>query len=311
LLLADGCVSAAQLDAALTEQRATRERLGEILARGGTDPERIARALAQQLKLPFVPAPLSPQREALQRTRDLDTVVLDKTGTVTEGKPRVTNVVTMDGISKDEVVALAASLERMSEHPLAGAVVEAAAERGIALVAPEEFTSVTGHGISGRVNGRRVSVGSGGFMLDLAVDVAGANGHAGIFVSVDERLAGLLTVADPLRTTSRDAIARLRGMGLDVIMLTGDNRVTADAIAREAGIEHVVADVLPDQKQAVVERLRRDGRASAVRPRGRRRALRASASAVRTACIRGCRDGGRRTRLWCRGGRLALVARPS
>jgi P-type Cu+ transporter len=202
--------------------------------------------------------------EALQRTRDLDTVVLDKTGTVTEGNPRVTQVVTMDGISKDEVVALAASLERMSEHPLAGAVVEAAAERGIMLVAPEEFTSVTGRGISGRVQGRRVSVGSAGFMRDLGVDVARANGQPGIFVSVDERLAGLLTVADPLRTTSRDAIARLRAMGLDVIMLTGDNRATAEAIAREAGIDHVVADVLPDQKVAEIRRLQESGRTVAM-----------------------------------------------
>jgi P-type Cu+ transporter len=202
--------------------------------------------------------------EALQRTRDLDTVVLDKTGTVTEGKPRVTDVVTMNGTSKSEVLEMAASLERMSEHPLAGAVVEAAAEAGLAVGSPDDFTSITGRGISGRVNGRRVSVGSGGFMRDLGVDVAAANGHPGIFVSVDDRLAGLLTVADPLRATSRDAIARLRTMGLDVIMLTGDNRATADAIAREAGIDHVIADVLPDQKVAEIRKLQDAGRTVAM-----------------------------------------------
>jgi P-type Cu+ transporter len=202
--------------------------------------------------------------EALERTRDLDTVVLDKTGTVTEGKPRVTDVVAMNGMTRNEVLALAATLERMSEHPLAGAVVDAANEEGIVLGDAEDFQSVTGRGISGRVNGCVVKVGSNGLMRDSGVDLAAAKDHAGIYVAADSTLVGLLTVSDPIRATSREAVTRLRSMGLDVVMLTGDNRATADAIAREAGIEHVVADVLPDQKVAEIRKLQSAGRTVAM-----------------------------------------------
>lgn len=204
--------------------------------------------------------------EALQRAGDVDTVVVDKTGTVTEGRPAVTDVIARD----DErlLLRLAASLERVSEHPLADAVVRYAAERGVGLADPAGFTSVTGKGAVGEVDGRRVLVGNAALLeergLDpgvLTADAArlGDEGKTVIYVALDGAPAGLIAVADPIKASSREAVQRLTAMGLDVVMLTGDTVGTARAVAREAGIVHVVAGVLPEGKVAEIRRLQGGG----------------------------------------------------
>ncbi|MGQ0561094.1 MAG: heavy metal translocating P-type ATPase [Gemmatimonadota bacterium] len=198
--------------------------------------------------------------EALERTRALDTVVLDKTGTVTEGKPRVTGIVSLRTRDRTELLRLAASLESLSEHPLAGAIVDEATGAGLTLAEVTEFESVTGRGVRGRVAGHAIALGNAHFMAELAVELGDERAHAGIFLAVDGALEGLLTIADPIRDSSRAAVQRLRAMGLDVVMLTGDNRATAEAIAREAGIDQVIAEVLPDQKVAEIRKLQERGR---------------------------------------------------
>jgi Cu+-exporting ATPase len=213
--------------------------------------------------------------EALQRAGDVTTVVLDKTGTVTEGRPTVTDVALAPGaaLGEDALLALVASLETMSEHPLADAIVRAARERGLALEVPEAFASETGRGATGAVAGRGLAVGNAALMAAWAVDAAplapaadrlAGEGKTPVYVAVDGRLAGVVAVADPIKATSRDAVARLRRMGLDVVMLTGDNRRTAEAVARQAGIDRVVAEVLPDGKVAEVRRLQGAGRVVAM-----------------------------------------------
>jgi Cu+-exporting ATPase len=238
--------------------------------------------------------------EALQRAGDVTTVVLDKTGTVTEGRPTVTDVVLADGWGAppnnddssvasverhlsvagrdvrshtDELLRLVASLEASSEHPLADAIVRHARERGLALGPADVFESVTGRGVQGVVHGRGVAVGSASHMRDWGVDPAplaaeadrlASHGRTPMYAAVDGALAGLVAVADPIKATSRDAVRRLRAMGLDVVMLTGDNQRTAEAVARDAGIDRVVAGVLPDGKVAEVERLQREGRVVAM-----------------------------------------------
>lgn len=208
--------------------------------------------------------------EALQRAGDLDTVVLDKTGTVTAGKPDVTDIVLAPdaAVTRAELLALAASLERSSEHPLAGAVVRRADEEEIAVRAVSMFRSVTGRGVSGMIDGTRVAIGNEALMADRHIDVAAlretaerlaASARTTMYVAVHDRLAGVLAVADPVRPSSRDAVARLRAMGLGVVLLSGDTRRTAEAIAREAGIDRVVAEVLPEGKVAEVQRLQREG----------------------------------------------------
>lgn len=208
--------------------------------------------------------------EALQRAGDIDTVVLDKTGTVTMGKPDVTDVVLAPDapVTRDELLALAASLEKSSEHPLADAVVRRATQEGIATRPVAMFRSITGRGVSGMIDGTRVAIGNAVLMTERRIDVEPLRAEAErlsgearsvMYVAVNDRLAGVLAVADPVRPTSRSAIARLRAMGLDVILLSGDTRRTAESIAREVGIEHVVAEVLPNGKVAEVERLQRDG----------------------------------------------------
>ena len=204
--------------------------------------------------------------ESLQRAGDITTVVLDKTGTVTEGKPTVTDVITAPTAtrSRDELLAQVASLETMSEHPLADAIVRYAREHQLSLVSPNGFTSVTGRGATGVVNGSALAVGNEALMRDHAIDVSplrdaaerlAAGGKTPVFVAVDGTLEAVLAVADPIRETSRAAIARLHAMGLEVVMLTGDTQKTAEAIARLAGIDRVVAGVLPDGKVAEIARL--------------------------------------------------------
>jgi Cu+-exporting ATPase len=201
--------------------------------------------------------------EALQRAGEIDTVVLDKTGTVTEGRPVVTRVVVTNNVDERRLVALAAGVERSSEHALADAVVRYAAEHSIPLGDVREFTSITGRGVRAQIDGRRVAVGSAAFMREetgRAPDVTDAN----ILVAVDGQFAGGITVEDPIRPTSAAAVRRLRAMGLDVVLLTGDSRPRAAAIATAAGIERVVSEVLPEQKVAEVRRLQDEGRVVAM-----------------------------------------------
>jgi Cu+-exporting ATPase len=208
--------------------------------------------------------------QALQEVGTVTTVALDKTGTVTEGRPTVTDVVSALGssLAERELVELVASLETMSEHPLADGIVRYARARGLVLESPEGFRSVSGLGAAGTVRGHAVAVGNELLMADNGVDVGPLRTHAAalaaeaktpIFVAIDGRLTGLIAVADPIKDTSREAIARLHAMGLEVVMLTGDNARTAEAIARRAGIDRVVAGVLPDQKVAEIKRLQAEG----------------------------------------------------
>jgi Cu+-exporting ATPase len=213
--------------------------------------------------------------EALQRAADLTTVVLDKTGTVTEGRPAVTDLVPVPGASRtdDELFRLVASLEALSEHPLADAIVRHARERGLALSPPQSFESLTGRGATGVVDGAALAVGNEALMAEWGLDVeplrAAAERLAGegktpIYAGIDGTLAVLLAVADPIKPTSREAIARLRRMGLEVVMLTGDNRRTAEAVARQADIDRVVSEVLPDGKVAEIRRLQEQGKVVAM-----------------------------------------------
>jgi Cu+-exporting ATPase len=211
--------------------------------------------------------------EALERFEKVDTVLVDKTGTLTQGRPQVVAVAPWDGLDEAELLRLAASLERASEHPLAAAVLAAAEKRGVTVPEPEGFRSVTGKGVIGRVGDRRVAVGNAGLMRDEAVALEAAaaeakalrhEGATVVHVAVDGRLAGLIAVADPLKPTTKAAIDSLHGAGIRVVMLTGDNIATADAVARRLGIDNVEADVLPEQKRAVVERLRGEGRVVAM-----------------------------------------------
>jgi Cu+-exporting ATPase len=210
--------------------------------------------------------------EALQRAGDVATIVLDKTGTVTEGRPAVTDLVRpagQDGSLTDaELLGLVATLESASEHPLAAAIVEHARMLGIIPRKVEGFQSATGRGAAGIVDGRALAVGNAALLADYAIDPAplagqaerlSAQGKTAMYVAVDGELVGLIAVADPIRPTSRAAIARFRSMGLEVVMLTGDNEATARAIAAEAGIDRVVAGVLPEGKVAEIKRLQGEG----------------------------------------------------
>lgn len=208
--------------------------------------------------------------EALQRAGDVQTVVLDKTGTVTRGEPSVTDLRLAPDTDWEEAgfLRLVASLEAASEHPLAESIVRHATERGITRVQTESFDSVTGRGAVGVVDGHAIAIGNAALMADYAIDVAplrdladdlAARGRTPMYVAIDGQLAGLVAVADPIKPTSRAAIQKLRRMGLDVVMLTGDNRRTAEAVAGEAGIEHVVAEVMPEGKVAEVRRLQDEG----------------------------------------------------
>jgi Cu+-exporting ATPase len=208
--------------------------------------------------------------EALQRSGTLHTIVLDKTGTVTEGHPAVTDVVRVrDMLTDDAMLRLAASLEQASEHALAGAIVRHARERSLLLAQPDRFEAIVGHGALGTVDGHAVMVGNAQLMAEHGVSTTdlretaarlALEGKTPMYVGVDGALAGLVAVADPIRPTSARAIQRLRRLGLDVIMLTGDTLRTAEAIARQAGIDTVIAEVPPDGKVAEIERLQHGGR---------------------------------------------------
>ncbi|WP_137929239.1 heavy metal translocating P-type ATPase [Mesorhizobium comanense] len=205
---------------------------------------------------------------ALERFASVDTLIIDKTGTLTEGRPKLTDVVAAAGVSEDELLALAASLEKGSEHPLAEAIVEGAAQRGIAVADAVDFEAVTGKGVSGTVSGRAAALGNAAMMHDLGVDVSPilasaqalqGDGKTAMFVAVGGRLAGILAVADPVKATTAEAIKALHEGGLRIIMATGDNERTARAIAGKLGIDEVRAGLLPEQKAALVDELRGKG----------------------------------------------------
>jgi Cu+-exporting ATPase len=211
--------------------------------------------------------------EALERFEKVDTLVVDKIGTLTEGKPRVTAVLPANGTTADDLLRLAASLERGSEHPLAGAILAAAQERQLALGEVQDFNAPTGKGVTGNVAGKRVALGNAKLLADLGIDAGAltqraeelrAEGATVILAAVDGRVAGLLAIADPIKATTPEAIRALKKDGIRIVMLTGDNRMTAKAVAAKLGIDDVQAEILPEDKGRVVKELRDTGRVVAM-----------------------------------------------
>lgn len=211
--------------------------------------------------------------EAVERLQDVDTLVVDKTGTLTEGRPRLVSVVPTDGFSEEDLLRLAASLERGSEHPLAKSVLDAAQERSIETVLVEDFETLPGRGVRGRADGRGILLGNTTLMqdegidmsaLESAADAARADGQTVMYLSVESRLAGFLGVTDPIKSTTAQAVEQLRREGLHIVMVTGDAEATARRVANELGIDDVVAQVLPEHKLQVVMDLQADGRVVAM-----------------------------------------------
>ena len=207
--------------------------------------------------------------EALEVLEKIDTLVVDKTGTLTEGKPRLISVIPVRGQDEVELLFLAASLERGSEHPLAAAIVKGAEERGVKLAETREFRSITGKGVVGSADGKNVALGNAKLLEELNIK-AGAlwgqseelrkDGQTVMYVVVEGALAGLISVADPVKSTTPEAIRMLHDDGIRIVMLTGDNRTTAEAVAKKLGIDQIQAEVLPEQKVEVVKRLQAEGR---------------------------------------------------
>ncbi|MBL8580732.1 MAG: heavy metal translocating P-type ATPase, partial [Rhizobiaceae bacterium] len=206
--------------------------------------------------------------EALERFAKVDTLIIDKTGTLTEGRPKLTDVVAAEGFDEGELLGMAAGLERGSEHPLAESIVEGAQARGAAMADAEDFEAVTGKGVQGKVSGRSVALGNAAMMHDLGVeadamkqraDALRSDGKTAMFVSVDGRLAGMVAVADPIKATTEAAIRALHESGLRIIMATGDNERTAKAVAARLGIDEVRADMLPESKKALIDELHAKG----------------------------------------------------
>ena len=207
--------------------------------------------------------------EAIELLRKVDTLVVDKTGTLTEGKPKLVAVETVDGFDQQKLLRLAASLERGSEHPLAAAIVGGAEERGVVTVAVEMFQSITGKGVTGRIDGIEVALGNRKLLENLGIDASAlmnreesmqAQGQTVMFVVVDGKPAGLLGVADPVKETTPEALRQLHAEGIRVVMMTGDNRTTAQAVAQHIGIDDILAEVLPQEKAARVKELQAEGR---------------------------------------------------
>ena len=207
--------------------------------------------------------------EAIEVLREIDTLVVDKTGTLTEGKPKLVTVAPAAGSNEQELLRFAASLERASEHPLAAAIVAGAAERGLELAKAESFESITGKGVKGQIDGRSVSLGNLALLEELGIDSGElaaqaekfrADGQTVMFVGLDGKVAGLIGVADPIKETSPEAIKELHEQGIKIVMLTGDSRTTAEAVAGKLKIDEVVAEVLPNQKAEIVKRFQSEGR---------------------------------------------------
>ncbi|HKC60100.1 MAG TPA: heavy metal translocating P-type ATPase, partial [Myxococcales bacterium] len=206
--------------------------------------------------------------EALEIMEKVNTLVVDKTGTLTEGKPHMVSVVALEGFADIDVLRLAASLERGSEHPLAGAILAAAEERGIEAPPASSFRAIPGQGVVGNVEDRKIALGNAALLDGLGVDVGDAHGQADalraegqtvVFLAVDGQLAGVLGVADPIKESAPEALRALRDEGIRVVMATGDDRTTAEAVARKLGIEEVHAEVLPDAKEEILLRVRSQG----------------------------------------------------
>jgi Cu+-exporting ATPase len=211
--------------------------------------------------------------EALERLEKVDTVLVDKTGTLTEGKPKVASIAALGDLPEAELLALAAAIERQSQHPLAAAIVAAAVERGLAIGEAADFDAPSGKGVIGTVGGRRVAIGKPSWLGELGVDTtqlenaaetARRDGATAVLVAVDGKAAGSIAIADKVKLSTPDALAALAAAGIKVVMLTGDNRTTAAAVAARLGIRDFEADVLPADKQAVVERLKAQGRVVAM-----------------------------------------------
>ncbi len=211
--------------------------------------------------------------EALERLEKVDTLVIDKTGTLTEGKPSVVAIRTVAGIEEKDLLRLTASLERSSEHPLAAAIVRSANERGLSLAPVENFDSPVGKGVTGFVDGRKLVIGNLRIMTEAGIDTSGLDkiadelrreGATAIFVAIDGKAAGILAIADPIKATTPAAISALKAAGIRVVMLTGDNVTTAKAVAQKLGITDVEAEVLPEDKSKVVARFRQQGRVVAM-----------------------------------------------
>lgn len=211
--------------------------------------------------------------ESLERMEKIDTLVVDKTGTLTEGKPKVTRIMAAPGFTEDNLLALSASLEQGSEHPLAHAIIVAAKEKNLTVAKATEFDSPTGKGVVGKIGSRSVALGNIKLMEDLNVDVSSlakqaddlrSNGATVIFMAVDHSVAGLLAIADPIKATTPEAVKALQKAGIRVVMLTGDNRITAQAVARQLGITEVEAEILPEDKSRIVKKLQGEGRVVAM-----------------------------------------------
>ncbi len=206
--------------------------------------------------------------EALERLAAVDTLVVDKTGTLTEGRPRVTAIVPASGMTEADILRFAASLERSSEHPLAKAIIDTATDRGVALETVTEFAALPGRGVTGLVGASHVAIGNAKLMSEIGIDIAGQSAKAGelqavgatvLFLAVDGAFAALIGVADPIKSTTQAALDALRAEGLRIVMVTGDNRRTADAVGRTLGIAEIEADVLPQDKQRIVAALKSKG----------------------------------------------------
>jgi len=211
--------------------------------------------------------------EALERFEKVNTLVVDKTGTLTEGKPRVIRVVPAPGFDEATVLSLAASLERSSEHPLAAAIVASARDIGVPFNEVADFGSVTGKGVAGKVGGRTVSLGNAAMMrdqgialgdLEIQADALRRDGATALFAAIDGKPGGVIAVADPIKASTPEALDKLRQDGIHIVMLTGDNRTTAEAVARKLGIDVVEAEVLPKDKNQIVKRLKSEGRVVAM-----------------------------------------------
>jgi Cu+-exporting ATPase len=211
--------------------------------------------------------------EALEAMERVDTLVVDKTGTLTTGRPELVTVEAAAGFDTDEVLRLAAGLERASEHPLAAAIVHGAGERGLSPATAADFKSITGRGVTGMVEGRALALGNRALLADLVVEpgdlparaeAARALGQSVLYVAIDGQAAGIIGVADPVKASTPGAIRDLHGEGLEIVMLTGDNRTTATAVAGEVGIDRVEAEVLPARKAEIVRELQAQGRVVAM-----------------------------------------------
>jgi Cu+-exporting ATPase len=211
--------------------------------------------------------------EALERFEKVDTLVIDKTGTLTEGKPKVVAVVAAGGVTEADLLRLSASLERGSEHPLAASIVTAAKERGLPIDETANFDSPTGKGVVGTVEGRKIALGNPKLFADLNIEIESLKPRAGelrrdgatvIFAAVDGKAAGIIAIADPVKATTPEAIQALKAAGIMIVMLTGDNRTTAEAVGRKLGIDRIEAEVLPQDKGDIVRRLREEGRVVAM-----------------------------------------------